>query len=207
MAVIASYEPPPAAAARQSCCADCASPSERRRFRRQGAALVLGTAVRRARGQQLRGSEGEEDPLIWWPGSIRALIERTNTEVWTNARDFSEAIRNGRISGSQLAAFKDFFNEWDRYYKDAGFLATLTGATVATVKNYRVRNTGFRSMLTAAGVSPSSPTPTGLPTRPVDWEGLTKWIVGGAVVIGGAVALGHVVKAVTLFKSPARSSP
>lgn len=203
MAVIAEYSPP--ATARKSCCADCASPEERRRTRRQGAALVLGTALR-GRGQQLRGSEGEEDPIIWWPSDIKALVERTNTEIWTNARDYSEAIRSGAITGGQLAAFKDFFVEWDRYYKDLGWFAKMSGGTAATVKNYRVRNAQFRSVLTSAGVKPSSPTPSGLPTKPVDWESITKWAVGGAVVIGGAIALGHVTKIATLIKAPARSS-
>lgn len=198
--ILGEYIPPGGelAAEPAACCSSCATPEERRRRRRLGAgAVAAAVAARNARagvGRSGLGDGDEVDPIFWWPSDIKALVDRANTEIWALARDYSEAIKAGRISSAQLASFKDFFNEWTRYHDGLSTWAKLSGGTAATVKSYRVRAAGWRKILIEAGARTSAPAPTGLPSKPTDWEGIAKWAAAGAIVIGGAIAIGHVVR-------------
>jgi hypothetical protein len=197
--VLGEYTPPPAAGAgKPPCCSACADP-ERRRRRRAGAQLV--TALARssgARSSPVRGLGAGEDPLIWWPGDIKALIDRTDTEVSAVDRDYEIAIAQGRITATTWANFGDFRNEWRAWLSDLSWYQRISGGTVATVQGYRARLDKFREILKNAGAMVQSAPLTNLPPKgpATDWGNVAKWVAGGAIVLGGALAIGHITRLV-----------
>jgi len=200
--VIGEYTPP---AAKAPCCAGCASPAERRALQRVGAGMVADVAG----GRRRPGLRGEEiSGGILTPGNIKNNADQTNSEVWALARDYSKAIATGAINHAQLASFKDYFNEWgkfygslDSWYGSIPFVGPLTWAgTYDRIQEYRSRLVAWRNLLVRAGGATSSPAPV-LPPKDDGGSNMIKWVAGAAIVVGGAYALGKVAGFIPKFRS------
>lgn len=197
MPIVGEYTPPGAAApAEKPCCLKCAAPALKQSLLRNGANL-LGSALARA---ALGGLGDEEDePLVWGPTTIEAYVQKTGTEIWSIAQDYSAAIRSGRITQATLSAFKAFFNEFEQWKAGLGFLSWLTYGTVSTAKSFRQRALQWRDKLVQSGATISAPAPN-ITVGPSQIPNVTKWVAGAAIAVAGAVALGHIAKATGVLR-------
>lgn len=211
MPVFAPEYTPPGAAA--PCCSSCATPDERAQMLRAGAARV-GAAVsaHRRRRQQLGDMTAdldlqEKNTYFWTPDAVHSYVEKANTEIWSLANDYSQAIARGAITQAQLQAFKAFFVEWQTWFDDLGFFSWLSGSTAATASGYRQRAKAWRGPLQAAGVQPSTPEAAvqvgTAGDKPSEYPNAIKWAAGAAIAIAGAVVLGQVARATGLVRKVA----
>lgn len=211
MPVFAQYTPPPSKQA--ACCSGCASPEERAQMLRQGAARVAAAVNTHRRRRQNLGDVTadldlqEANTKFWTPDAVHAYVEKANTEIWGLAGDYSLAFSRGAISSAQLAAWKAFFLEWQRWYDDQGFFSWFSGSTAATASGFRQRAKAWRDPLKAAGVQPSTPDAAvqvgDQGAKPSEYPNAIKWAAGAAIAIAGAVVIGQVAKATGVLRKVA----
>lgn len=210
MPIVAEYLPPgaPREAAAAPCCSSCASPEERAAAETRGQALVRAALARRRMAGNLGADEDEELPLLASPSWFQAYYDKARGEVWANAQDYSRAIRAGAIDQALLGQFKEFFNEFERWYAGLGwsdrYISFVAHAAGLLAQDFRRRNRQWRDLLQSRGVKPTAPAPNIAPppsSAPSEIPSVIKWVAGGAIAIGGAIALGHLAKGARLLKA------
>jgi hypothetical protein len=151
--------------------------------------VILGAADinpqgRRRRARRLRaccakcaggGGLGDlGDPLIWWPGAVRQLLDEVNGQIAAIDRD----VLASKIGPQTVTSWRAFAAEWAKYY---GSASVWTGATVERAREFQARAADWRKRLEGGGLESSTP-PIRVGAAPgFPW----KWVIGGAVAIGG----------------------
>ena len=144
--------------------------------------------------------------LIWWPSDIKALASQTDTEIVSLASDYDRA----GTDSDTLAAFNTFYNEWVDYHADLGVFSYLSGGTVGTLQEYRLRASQWRDKLLSTGAQVSSPAPKGLPdpSTASPWASSLRWVAGAAIAVAAVYGISQVVGIVrTVAPTPLRANP